>query len=169
MNYEKLNKKAISCMYVGSLITFLITAAILAVAGILLKIGIIGSGQTAQVISKILFVLIPIELLIQLIVPQVRYARYRYRLTDEEIIVREGFLVITKSIVPIERLHQIEVTAGPVDRMFGLAKVNVTTAGGDVAIRFLETEKADFIAETLKRKINEVVREEKKEKTHGTD
>ena len=45
--------------------------------------------------------------------------------------------------------------------MFGLAKVGVTTAGGDVTIRFLENEKADLIAESLKRKINEIVLEEK--------
>ena len=41
-----------------------------------------------------------------------------------------------------------------------IAKVNVTTAGGDVTIRFLETEKADKITESLKKKINEIAIEQ---------
>lgn len=44
--------------------------------------------------------------------------------------------------------------SGPLDRMFGLSKVIVTTAGGDVTIRFLENKKAEDIVETLKKRIN---------------
>ena len=44
---------------------------------------------------------------------------------------------------------------------FGLSKVKVTTAGGEVVIRFLETKVAETIAESLKTKINEVASEEK--------
>lgn len=167
MEYEKLNKNALKCMYVVAMITFVITGAILATVGMLLKNKVIGSGDIAQIISNILLLLIPVELVIELIVPRVRYERYRYFLNDEEINVCEGILVVTSTIVPIERLHKLEVSAGPIDRMFGLAKVQVTTAGGDVCIRFLENEKADFIADTLKKKINEVALEEKKEKADG--
>lgn len=94
-------------------------------------------------------------LIIGLISPKIRYERYRYRITDEEIDIQEGFLWINRNIVPIERLHKIEVARGPIDRMFGLAKVSVTTAGGDVTLRFLDNEKADFIADSLKKRINE--------------
>lgn len=168
MKYEKLNKNALKCMYVVALITFLITGGILATVGMLLKNHVIGSGDIAQLIGNILLCLIPLELVLELITPKIRYERYRYLLNDEEINVYEGIFVVTRTIVPIERLHKLEVSAGPIDRMFGLAKVLVTTAGGDVCIRFLENEKADFIADTLKKKINEVALEEKKEKADGT-
>lgn len=167
MEYEKLNKNALKCMYVVAMITFVIVGAILATVGILLKMKVIGSGDIAQIIANILFILIPLELVLELSIPKIRYERYRYRLTDEEINVYEGIFVVTRTIVPIERLHKLEVSAGPIDRMFGLAKVLVTTAGGDVCIRFLENEKADFIADTLKKKINEVALEDKKEKADG--
>lgn len=71
--------------------------------------------------------------------------------------VREGILVITREIVPIERIHKIEVNAGPIDRMFGLAKVKAVTAGAEVTARFLENEKAEQIAEILKKRINRMV------------
>ena len=48
--------------------------------------------------------------------------------------------------------------------MFNLAKVIVTTAGGDVTIRFLEDEKSEFIAEALKKKINEIAIKSRLEK-----
>ena len=40
--------------------------------------------------------------------------------------------------------------------IFGLSKVIVTTAGGDITIRFLEDDKAEFIADSLKNKINKI-------------
>ena len=86
--------------------------------------------------------------------PFVRYERYRYRFTDEEIDVKEGFIFITRDVVPIERLHKIAMQSGPLDRMFGLSKVIVTTAGGDVTIRFMENKKAEEIVDTLKKRIN---------------
>lgn len=58
--------------------------------------------------------------------------------------------------MPIERLHKISVERGSIDRIFGLGKVIVTTAGGDVTIRYLELEKAERIAEALKHRINAV-------------
>lgn len=86
--------------------------------------------------------------------PHVRYERYRYCIDEEAIRVRSGLFWVSESIVPIERLHKLEVSQGPVDRRFGLANVQVTTAGGDVSIKFLTIEKAEEIAETLKKKIN---------------
>ena len=107
MKYEKLSKKAISCMFVATLVQFLIS-------------------------TSILFLI--------------------------------WFIFIERSIVPIERLHKIAIEKGPIDRMFKLAKVIVTTAGGDVVIRFLEDEKSEFIAYALKKKINEMAIKSRLEK-----
>ena len=55
-----------------------------------------------------------------------------------------------------ERLHKLQTKKGPVDQVFGVAKVVVTTGGGDVTLEFLEEERAEQIAETLRRRINEI-------------
>jgi membrane protein YdbS with pleckstrin-like domain len=52
---------------------------------------------------------------------------------------------------------------GPIDRIFKVAKVVVTTAGGDVTLRFLDEEKADFIAENLGKRINQIVVEKREQ------
>lgn len=97
------------------------------------------------------------------ILPFIRYERYRYRFTENDIDVREGILFVERNIVPIERLHKIAMESGPLDRIFGLSKVVVTTAGGDVVIRFLENEKAEKIVERLKDRINQYAIEEREQ------
>ena len=99
--------------------------------------------------------------------PAVRYERYRYLIDSEAIRVREGLFWISENIVPIERLHKIEVSQGPVAGMFNLSTVCVTTAGGDVNIKFLGEEKAKEIAESLKTKINRIASEGRTGRTDG--
>lgn len=98
-----------------------------------------------------------------LVEPYFHYNRYRYSINEECIDIREGYLFVKRNIVPIERLHKLEISKGPIDQIFHVAKVTVTTAGGDVTLRFLEEEKAEKIAENLQKRINEIVKEQREE------
>ena len=79
--------------------------------------------------------------------------------------MKEGFFFVERNIVPMERLHKIRTEQGPIDRLFGLTKVQVTTAGGDVTIRFLENAQAERIAEVLKKRVNQIALEQRKQET----
>lgn len=81
----------------------------------------------------------------------------------------EGYLFQERNIVPIERLHKLEMNSGPIDRICKVAKVTVTTAGGDVTLRFVEQKKAEQITEGLKKRINQLAVEAKQEtrQCHG--
>ena len=150
MQYEKLSKKAVSCMFVATLVQVIITSAIF--GGILLIFG----EYFTQIVKNIIIGIILLDILYMIVSPKVIYERYRYSITEDAIDVKEGFLFIERNIVPIERLHKIAIEKGPIDRMFNLSKVIVTTAGGDITIRFLEDDKAEFIADSLKNKINKI-------------
>lgn len=158
MKYEKLSKTSINCMFVASLVQFLISSSILFV------IWFIFGDYFPQIVVNIMIGLVLLDFLYLIVSPKIRYERYRYSITEDAIDVREGFIFIERNIVPIERLHKIAIEKGPIDRMFKLSKVIVTTAGGDVTIRFLEDEKSEFIADTLKKKINEVAIESRLDK-----
>ena len=95
--------------------------------------------------------------------PYFRYHRYGYSINEECIDIKEGYLFVKRHIVPIERLHKLQTAKGPIDQLFKVAKVVVTTAGGDVTIRFLEEEKAEKIAESLRSRINQIVIEQRTE------
>jgi len=51
-----------------------------------------------------------------------------YAERDEDLLVRHGLLVRRLSIVPYARMQFVDVTAGPVERMLGLATVTLHTA-----------------------------------------
>src|SRR5574344_2417534 len=123
MKYQKLSKKAISCMFIAGIVQFVIL-------GTMTGVGMY-FGREEWMVLVIGGVALTLDLLYVLISPKVRYERYRYILNEEEIDVIEGFIFTKRNIVPIERLHKIAVMKGPIDRAFGLAKVVVTTAGGD--------------------------------------
>ena len=108
-------------------------------------------------------IIVALTLFDMLVSPYFRYCRYQYCINDECIDIKEGYLFVKRHIVPIERLHKLQTAKGPIDQIFKVAKVVVTTAGGDVTIRFLDEEKAGHIAESLKERINEIVIEEREE------
>ena len=157
MKLEKLNKKALYCMYLVTSIVCVVIAAVLGVIVFFTRTEAFTSNKT--VIGWV--TIICAEIIETIVSPLFRYQRYAYGLTDEEVQIKEGYLFLTHTIVPISRLHKIEISSGPLDRLFGLAKVEITTAGGDVTIKFLEKDKAEHIADSLKQRINEIVEEER--------
>lgn len=149
MEYQKLSKKAIGCMLVNEVILAAISSIVLGGIWCFLR------NKSFPININLIWALVAVIWLVSLIAPFFRYKRYRYRFSEEDIDVKEGFLFLHRDIVPVERLHKVALENGPIDRMFGLAKVIVTTAGGDVTIRFIEEEVAEKIVERLKVRINQ--------------
>ncbi len=158
--YKKIGKNARNVMLVSSMIFSVISTAVL------LVVWLIFGEDFPRIVNIILLLTGAVIWVISLIEPFIRYERYRYRFTEEEIDIKEGFLFVERNVVPIERLHKISMLSGPLDRIFGLSKVIVTTAGGDVTIRFLDEKKAEEIVESLKKRINAyaVAQKEKEER-----
>ena len=158
MKYEKLSKRALGCMYVA---TALASVIALAVIGAVNWLWIFPKDMDMlKAVSLALMILILFDALAS---PYFRYHRYRYSINEECIDIKEGYLFVKRNIVPIERLHKLQTLKGPIDQMFKVAKVVVTTAGGDVTIRFLEEEKTEQIAENLRGRINEIVVSQREE------
>ncbi len=153
---EKLSKRALGCMYTAAILGAIVGIGVLIAVNV---IWLIPEGiQIGTTISIVLGVLLIANAAIS---PYFRFHRYRYSIDDEFIDIYEGYIFVERNIVPLERLHKMQTLRGPIDRMFKVAKVVVTTAGGDVTLRFLDEEKADFIAESLGRRINQIVVEKR--------
>lgn len=143
-------------MYTAGVITGVIILAVIAVVD---YFWIFPNNITiGKWISLILAALILFDVLVS---PYFRYHRYRYSINEECIDIIDGYLFVKRNIVPIERIHKIQTEKGPVDQLFRVAKVIVTTGGGDVTLSFLEDEKAEQIADNLRKRINEIVSEQR--------
>ena len=59
-----------------------------------------------------------------------KYLVYRYRLAEDEMVVRDGIFTRTERHIPYERIQNIDLVRNPVHRIFKVALVRVETASG---------------------------------------
>ena len=155
LEYKRISKRAESAMRVTSIVaSFLFLAVALGADFGLMSAGVIKKGGTVSIIIPCVATVVCIAYIA--LAPSIRYKRYKYYLDDDMLIVEEGLWFITRSIAPIERIHQI-------DRMFKLSNITVITAGGRVKIDFLEDDVAEELASRLKTRINSIVKLERGE------
>jgi membrane protein YdbS with pleckstrin-like domain len=86
-------------------------------------------------------------------VPQRIYRRLRYGLTERLLQVVRGWLFHVDTIVPLVRVQHIDVTRGPLDKMFGTAQLVVHTAGTHnsiVTVPGLEPDQAIHIRDVIR-------------------
>lgn len=91
-----------------------------------------------------------------LVLPRYKYAVHRWEVTPDGIYTLTGWLSRTWILVPISRIQTVDVTRGPMQRMFGLASVSVRTASaqGSVEIHQLAAYTAAQVADDLSKRAN---------------
>ena len=80
-----------------------------------------------------------------------RYRSWGYAEREDDLLVRRGVMFARLSVVPYGRMQFIDVTAGPLERAFGLATVRLHTAAAatDARIPGLEREEAARLRDRL--------------------
>lgn len=63
-------------------------------------------------------------------IPYIRWYRWRYEVSEDEIDLQHGIWWIHRTLVPMVRVQHVDTEQGPLLRRFGLATVKVSTAGG---------------------------------------
>jgi membrane protein YdbS with pleckstrin-like domain len=90
-------------------------------------------------------------LALAVVAPRASYRVERWEVTDQAVYTRKGWLTHTWQVAPMSRIQRVDTARGPVQRLFGLADVTVTTASsaGAVKIEALDHEVAAELAERL--------------------
>ena len=89
------------------------------------------------------------------IAPLWRYRVHRWEISlasgPPAVYTRTGWITQERRIVPISRVQTVDTYRGPLDRLFGLANVTVTTASsaGAVRIEALDSDVADRVVAQL--------------------
>ena len=85
------------------------------------------------------------------VVPLWRYRVHRWDISPQAVYTRTGWLVQERRIAPISRVQTVDTYRGPLDRLFGLANVTVTTASSAGAVRIvaLDVDVADRVIAQL--------------------
>lgn len=106
-----------------------------------------GGGVAGVPVSAVVLIVI----VVSWAVLRGRYRSWGYVEREDDLIVRRGLLFRQITVVPYGRMQLIDVTAGPVDRLFGLATVQLHTAAAatDARIPGLLQEEAERLRDRL--------------------
>jgi membrane protein YdbS with pleckstrin-like domain len=100
------------------------------------------AAAAATVVGTVMFVVV---------VPLWRYRVHRWDISPQAVYTRSGWLGQERRIAPISRVQTVDTYRGPLDQLFGLANVTVTTASSAGAVRIvaLDADVADRVVAQL--------------------
>jgi membrane protein YdbS with pleckstrin-like domain len=81
--------------------------------------------------------------------PQRRWRNWRYELRDDEIDLRRGVFVITRTLIPTIRVQHVDTQRTWLSDQLGLRSVVIHTAGGSHRIPALEPDRATEIRDRI--------------------
>lgn len=87
------------------------------------------------------------------VVPQWRFAVHRWEITDTAVYTQRGWWARERRIAPMSRVQTVDLAEGPLDRLFGLTTLTVTTASaaGPLRVEGLDRSLALELSERLTR------------------
>lgn len=100
------------------------------------------AGFVALIVAVVFAVLF---IVCVIVLPPIRYARWRYELTPDYLDIARGIFWRKRFIIPFIRVQNTDTRQGPVLRAFGLSSVTVATAAGEHEIPGLANEEADVL------------------------
>ena len=127
-------------------------AVVLIMAVVALVVGMLALDGGWRVVPAVVVLAIGVPLAV--LVPAVRYRRWRFALRDHDLWIRSGVLWMNTSVIPYARLQFVDTTQGPLDRAFGLAQLVVHTAAPGTSGRLPGLALDD--AEALREKLSHV-------------
>lgn len=117
---------------------------------VILSVGLGATGGDAPVGAVLAAGILIVGVVLDWILGR-RVRAWGYAERDDDLIVRRGVMFRRVSVVPYGRMQFVDVTAGPLERAFGLATVQLHTAAAatDARIPGLVAEEAARLRDQL--------------------
>lgn len=92
-------------------------------------------------------------ILLVMVISILEWWKFTYIIVDGELRIEHGVFVKKKRYIPIERIQTINITAGIIQQIFGLVKVQIETAGSGIeaegSLTAIKKQEADRIQEEI--------------------
>ncbi len=153
---ERIDARAVTVWRLTGFVEALVAAV---VAGVAFGLGASGIAPR-WVVLAVAGAALASALLSVVIVPRVRWLRWRYEVSESEVYLLFGLIIRKRTLIPMTRVQHVDTKAGPLLRAFGLSTVTVATAAGEHEIPALADEVADRLRDrisTLARVTEDVV------------
>lgn len=84
-----------------------------------------------------------------------KYKTFRYEIREDEMEIQSGVFIITRVLIPMNRIQYVTMEQGPIMKKYGLAELEISTAAPNHSIEGITEERA----EELRRIITDLVKE----------
>ncbi|MFW6383832.1 MAG: PH domain-containing protein [Halodesulfurarchaeum sp.] len=102
---------------------------------------------------RLAVVLVAVVAFLTLLHAHLRYRIWRFELQDDALFLHRGVLTRVRTVVPYVRVQHVDTQRNPIERLIGLSRVVVYTAGSrgaDVSIPGLRPDRADALQDQLR-------------------
>jgi len=129
---ERLDRRVVGYWWLSGIVSTVVLA--LVVGGMLFA----GRGELTSrglwpLASWTGAVLVGTKLAWSVIAPPLSWMRWRWGMDDELLVLRWGIISHYERAIPISRLQHVDLSRGPIERLFGLTTLIVHTAGTSAA------------------------------------
>jgi membrane protein YdbS with pleckstrin-like domain len=114
-------------------------------------VAVLAASKQRGVILAVALGCVVVLVAVAIVFARRRFRAWGYLERDEDLLVRRGVLVQRLTVVPYGRMQLVEVTAGVLERLYGLSTVKLHTAAAssDARIPGLEPEEAARLRDRL--------------------
>ncbi|WP_449065372.1 PH domain-containing protein [Planomonospora algeriensis] len=108
---------------------------------VLVLLGLLIPPARFWLLLPALIVAVP-GLVYALVMPRVRYRVHRWEVTDDAVYTASGWIWHKWRVAPMSRIQTVDTLRGPIQQIFGLAGVTVTTASAAGAVKINGIDRA---------------------------
>lgn len=142
---RRISKRALTVWKIASILHSLIIW-VLGLVGIIL----VNKFEWSKwLIVLILFIAILYSILFILIIPNLRWKRWRYEVREQEIELQHGVFIIKRTLVPMVRVQHVDTIQGPLLRKYHLSTVTISTAATVHHIPAIDIIEADRLRHSI--------------------
>ncbi len=123
---ERLAPKAITAWRIKGLI-YMFCYLMVMIGAVLFRHFFLPSPFFILIILGVFLVLLSIVQV--LIIPVVRMIYWGYEISERDIDIQHGIIVIKRSLIPMAKIQHVDTEHGPIMRFFNLATLSISTAG----------------------------------------
>ena len=83
------------------------------------------------------------------VIPYVRWKKWRYSIDEKEIQLKRGLIVTVNTLVPVKRIQHVDTRQGPLENIFDMSSVSISTAATTHIIPLLNENTAEDLRDRI--------------------
>jgi len=155
--YQSIDSRQTGVWLIGRLIFLLILAALAVLVTAIVNSAFdttFDYGILETLINVAVWFLVALQAVNTFVMPPLQRRLWKYRVCDDKIEIWYGVIRKTTMAAPVARIQQVSLVRPLIDRIFGLSRLTVTTAGSSLVILGLPKDVAQPMLETLNERVN---------------